>query len=301
MRNTLAAYLNKLLGYGVSGFRVDAAKHIGQPDLAAIERWLHRTVDGTRPYLALEVPPAAPASSRPGRSAASATCSGFDFATQIHDAFKSYTTAARRQHHRPLGLRRGLRPAAEPKSLVLRREPRHRAQRLDAQLQGRRAQHLATEFMLACAATGAPRSTRASRSRTRDDSPPADADGFVTDTDCANGWVCTDRFTGVRNMVGWHNYAGERAGRQLVRRRRQPDRVQPRVTAGSSASTTRTPPRRSPCDRPAAGHVLRPHPRRPHAHGACSGPTVTVAGNGKATITVRAYDSVDLYGTGSPR
>jgi alpha-amylase len=30
VRSTLAAYLNKLIGYGVSGFRVDAAKHIGQ-------------------------------------------------------------------------------------------------------------------------------------------------------------------------------------------------------------------------------------------------------------------------------
>src|SRR4051794_1768791 len=37
VRRTLAGYLNKLLGYGVSGFRVDAAKHIGQRDLAAIE------------------------------------------------------------------------------------------------------------------------------------------------------------------------------------------------------------------------------------------------------------------------
>src|SRR5260370_42192472 len=52
VRDTLAAYLNKLLSYGVSGFRVDAAKHIGETDLAAIESRLHRTVDGTRPYFA---------------------------------------------------------------------------------------------------------------------------------------------------------------------------------------------------------------------------------------------------------
>jgi alpha-amylase len=57
VRNTLAAYLNKLLSYGVSGFRVDAAKHIGETDLAAIEAKLNRTVDGTRPYIALEVFP----------------------------------------------------------------------------------------------------------------------------------------------------------------------------------------------------------------------------------------------------
>ena len=32
--NKLAGYLNKLIGYGVSGFRVDAGKHVGKNDLA---------------------------------------------------------------------------------------------------------------------------------------------------------------------------------------------------------------------------------------------------------------------------
>jgi alpha-amylase len=35
VRATLAGYLDKLIGYGVSGFRVDAAKHIGQRDSPA--------------------------------------------------------------------------------------------------------------------------------------------------------------------------------------------------------------------------------------------------------------------------
>src|SRR5262249_3927771 len=51
----LAAYLNKLIDLGVSGFRVDAAKHIGETDLAAIEARLHRTPDGDQPFIALEV------------------------------------------------------------------------------------------------------------------------------------------------------------------------------------------------------------------------------------------------------
>ena len=55
VRATLAGYLNRLIDMGVSGFRVDAAKHVGQVDLAAIEARLHRTLDGTRPYVALEV------------------------------------------------------------------------------------------------------------------------------------------------------------------------------------------------------------------------------------------------------
>ena len=67
VRNTLAGYLNKLISYGVSGFRVDAAKHIGEPDMAAIEAKLNRTVDGTRPYVAQEVFPGGPGKlARPG-------------------------------------------------------------------------------------------------------------------------------------------------------------------------------------------------------------------------------------------
>ena len=55
VRTKVAAYLNKLLGYGVSGFRVDAAKHIGQEDLDGIYTKLNRTRDGHKPYWALEV------------------------------------------------------------------------------------------------------------------------------------------------------------------------------------------------------------------------------------------------------
>ncbi|GIM91624.1 hypothetical protein [Paractinoplanes toevensis] len=37
-------------------------------------------------------------------------------------------------------------------------------------------------------------------------SPPADAGGFVTDTNCTNGaWQCITQSTGVKGMVGWHN------------------------------------------------------------------------------------------------
>ena len=73
----LAGYLNKLLGYGVSGFRVDAAKHVGQDDLDAIYSRLNKTKDGVKPYWALEVfqrRPRHPGTRRPSPSPV--TCSG---------------------------------------------------------------------------------------------------------------------------------------------------------------------------------------------------------------------------------
>ena len=95
MRSTLAGYLNKLLGYGVSGFRVDAAKHIGQTDLAAIEAKLHRTVDGDPAvHRAGGRRRAAPACCRPSRSSASGSLLGFDYATQLHERVQDLRHAA---------------------------------------------------------------------------------------------------------------------------------------------------------------------------------------------------------------
>ena len=61
-------------------------------------------------------------------------------------------------------------------------------------------------------ATAARRSTRRSSSTTNDDSPPATADGLITDTDCSAGWACTDRDAGVDG-------AGALAQRRGCRRR----------------------------------------------------------------------------------
>jgi alpha-amylase len=92
VRSTLAAYLNKLIGYGVSGFRVDAAKHIGQTDLSAIAALLHRTADGTAPYLALEVFGGGPGVLSPFAFQSVGSLLGLDADVQIKNAFKSYNS-----------------------------------------------------------------------------------------------------------------------------------------------------------------------------------------------------------------
>jgi Alpha amylase, C-terminal all-beta domain len=66
---------------------------------------------------------------------------------------------------------------------------------------------LATEFMLA-RGYGTPQVYSSFRFTSNDASPPADRNGYITDTTCDAGWACTDRIPGVANMVGWHNYVG---------------------------------------------------------------------------------------------
>ena len=117
MRDRLASYLNKLIGYGVSGFRVDAAKHVGQTDLDAIYSRLHRTADGTRPYWALEVFGGGPGSLAPEAFTSSGDVLGLDGVKQLRDAFKSYPADHVGQHRDAEGLRCGSGLTAGSKTL----------------------------------------------------------------------------------------------------------------------------------------------------------------------------------------
>ncbi len=290
VRTRLAGYLNKLIGYGVSGFRVDAAKHIGQADLAAIEARLHSTVDGTRPYIALEVPPGGPGKLAPAAFEGVGSLLGFDFAVQIHDAFKSYTTppGGNITELQVFGQQSGLLPSNKTLVFVENHDTERNGSTLS--YQDGASNILATEFMLA-RGYGRPEVYAGFTFTTTDDSPPSDPNGFVTDTDCSNGWACTDRVTGVANMVDWHNYVGGAPvvnwaddGVNLIAFSRghkgwitinHEDTAQTRTFATGLPGGTY-------CD------VIHGN----YSNGACSGPTVTVQGSGQATVTVPAQDSI---------
>jgi alpha-amylase len=45
---------------------------------------------------------------------------------------------------------------------------------------------------------------------TRDDSPPANDQGIITNAECTTGaWTCDHRNRGIVAMVKWHNYVGK--------------------------------------------------------------------------------------------
>lgn len=296
VRDTLAAYLNKLLSYGVSGFRVDAAKHIGQTDLAAIESRLHSTVDGTRPYLALEVPPGGPGKLAPQAFEGEGSLLGFDFASQIDSAFKSYTQTpipgGNITDLQVFGQASGLLPSNKELVFVENHDTERNGSTLS--YKDGPTNTIATEFMLA-EGYGTPEVYASFAWTHSDDSPPADANGFVTDTDCNKGWVCQDRFTGIANMVGWHNYVGDAAianwtddGVNLIAFSRG-DRGWVAINNATSAKTMTFDTGLAPgtyCDI-IHGSI---------SQGSCSGPTITVGPGGMASVTVAAKDSVALDG-----
>lgn len=281
VRSTLAGYLNKLLGYGVSGFRVDAAKHIGQTDLAAIEAKLRRTVDGEAPYVALEVMPGGTGPLAPEAFEGQGSLLGFDYADQLKSAFDGNIAQLKTMDSQLL-------PGS--KELVF-------AQNHDTERNGSTLSYkdgatntLATEFMLA-RGHGTPQVYAGFRFVGGDDSPPSDANGYVTDTDCATTWVCTDRIPSVARMVAWHNAAGDAKlanwfddGANLVSFSRG-NKAWIALNNGAQAQTRTFATGMAPgtyCDI-IHGADLR---------GRCSGPGVRVDAHGTATVTVPAKDAV---------
>lgn len=297
VRDTIAAYLNKLIGYGVSGFRVDAAKHIGQTDLDAIESRLNLTVDGQQPYLALEVGTGSPGRISPWAFLKEGSPLGFDFASQIQSAFRSYTGTAGQNAPggnigdlKVFGEAAGLLPSDRTYVFVENHDTERNNSTLNYKLD---SNTIATEFMLAYG-YGKPSVYASFAWNTTDDGPPSDANGLVQNTDCATGWICVDRFTGVRNMVAWHNYAADSPvsnwqddGDNLAAFSRgnrawiavNNETAPKTITAATGLLAGRY------CDI-IHGAVLRNR---------CTGPVITVDLRGTARVTVPAKDSVAIY------
>ena len=205
VQDELAGYLNKLIGYGVSGFRVDAAKHVGQDDLDAIYAKLRRTREGTKPYWALEVFGGGPGILSPQAFTRSGNVLGLDGVKQIRDAFKSYPDdhVGSIATLEAFGAASGLTPSEKTLSFVQNHDTERNGDALNYRDGARNL--LATEWLLADG-YGTPQVYAGFTFDTVDDSPPADGNGMITDTNCGNGWSCTDRDPGVQAMVSFHNY-----------------------------------------------------------------------------------------------
>jgi len=201
----LAGYLNKLLGYGVAGFRVDAAKHVPEADLRAIGARLRRTVDGRAPYVALEVPPGSPGVLAPRAFTDIASVLGFDFAGDVKNAFKSYPMDATGNITglRELGENTGLLPSDRSLTFVQNHDTERNGSTLSYQDGARNT--LATLFLLA-QPYGRAEVYSSFTFTGGDDSPPSTADGHITDTVCGPAWTCLHRT--VAPMVRWHDLVG---------------------------------------------------------------------------------------------
>jgi alpha-amylase len=293
VQRTLAAYLNKLLSYGVSGFRVDAAKHIGQPDLIALQKRLNRTVDGEKPYVALEVFGGGPGVLSPFAFQKAGSLLGLDAAMMLKNAFKSYPANATGSLAtlKDFGENSGLVPSDKSLTFVQNHDTERGSDTLS--YKDGATNTLADKFILAFG-YGRPQVYSGFTFTGRDDSPPSDADGFITDTDCAGTqWACVHRDPGILGMVGWHNTVGSaeltrwwdnggnviafsRGNRGWVVLNNDPVAHTYTFATGLAKGTY--------CD---VVHGTR-------SGRTCSGPVVTVNGSGRASVTVPGKDAVAI-------
>ena len=292
VQRQLARYLNKLLGYGVSGFRVDAGKHVGQDDLDAIYARLDQTKDGVKPYWALEVFGGGPGVLSPQAFTKSGDVLGLDAAKQIQAAFKSYNGSGNTGSIATLqdfGAASGLTKSSKTLSFVTN----HDTDRNAGEYLGHKDDAtfiLANEWLLA-SGYGSPQVFSSFEWTSKDDSPPATADGLITDTVCGRGWTCDHRDPGILGMVKWHQYVGSAKRAHFwtddanVIAFSKGSRGWAAFNNGTADKRIRVQtglPRGTYCD---TVHGAK-------AGGSCTGPAVKVGRTGKATVTVRDKDAV---------
>ncbi|MCL6289157.1 alpha-amylase family protein [Streptomyces sp. ATCC51928] len=193
----IAGYLNSQIELGVSGFRIDAVKHMPAGDVEAIVGQLNKTADGSDPYVFHEIFPGGVPT--PDEYYGSGRVLDFGFGDQVKSAFQG--DIAQLKDFGP-----GLLPAENAVSFVTNHDTERDGRHLTYK-DGDTAV-LANVFQLGW--KGAPPTVYAGfEFENKDDSPPADPNGFVTDTDCSNGWYCLNRDPRITGMVGWRNAVGD--------------------------------------------------------------------------------------------
>ncbi|WP_416978702.1 carbohydrate-binding module family 20 domain-containing protein [Streptomyces sp. T028] len=196
VRSGIAAYLNKQIALGVDGFRIDAAKHIPVADLNAIRAKLTSTTSGSTPYVFQEVYPG----STPAASDyyASGDVLDFTYASKLKSAFQGNVSDLE-----SLSSSGVLTPAGSV-SFVTNHDTERNG--LHMSYKDGDTYRLANVFQLAYK-WSTPTVYSGFEFSTSDQAPP-NSSGFVTDTDCSNGWYCLQRDTAITGMVKWHNAVG---------------------------------------------------------------------------------------------
>jgi alpha-amylase len=285
VRNQIAGYLNDLLGLGVDGFRVDAAKHIPVADLTAIKAKLHPQPT----FWVQEVQPGMPPMSA---YEGLGPVLEFNYARNLAGQFRTGISGLE-------GFARG--QVYEPSDKAVVFVSNHDTERDNSTLSYESDLYdLATVFMLAWD-YGTPTVFSSFTFSEFDQSPPADAEGFVTPVTCAPAdeqhpqWTCEHAKPAIAGMVGFHNAT-----------RGQPvthwwsDGANAIAFArgnvgwvGLNADYTGRPVARTfETGLPAGTYCDLIHGA--FADGACTGPTVTVADGGKLTTAVAGWDAVAI-------
>ena len=154
--------------------------------------------------------PGGPGGLRPEAYLRSGDVLGVDGARQIQQAFQSYESTGGVGSLSSLevfGPESGLTPSAKTLSFVTNHDSERNTADFLSYKDGP-TYVLAHQWLLA-QGYGSPQVYSSFTWEKAEDSPPARADGRITDAVCGQGWSCDHRNPGIVAMVGWHDYVGQ--------------------------------------------------------------------------------------------
>lgn len=289
VRATIVAYLDDLLSLGVTGFRIDAAKHMPAEDVAAIVGELPESTFIVQEVIRGNEPVT------PEQYVGSGLVHEFGYGRDVRGFVQGST------FEKVLDLGDGMLPSESAVVFV----DNHDTERNGStpSYQDGRAYLLANVLMLA-GDYGTPTLYSGYAFSDHDAGPAQDDDGRVQDARCAGtgpddelpdgAWVCQHRWPGIAGMVGWraeaarlpaehvvttgkHVLSFSRGGRAFVAVNRDDEPVDGSWQTGLPAGTY--------CD-VADGPVTS---------SGCAGATLTVAEDGTLTASVAGEDFVAIH------
>ncbi|HEX2144239.1 MAG TPA: carbohydrate-binding module family 20 domain-containing protein [Glycomyces sp.] len=201
VRETIAAYLEDLMSLGVSGFRVDAAKHLSANDLGAIMD----LVDGD-PYIVQEV---IGASGEPITEAEYTGIGDVQEFSYSYDLKNHINGGSEARHLTGLGTSWGY---TSPAGVFVANHDTERGSLTMSYKDGQ--DYLLGEAFMLAHPFGTPASYTGYAFANSHAAPPLNSDGSVVDVDCGNdAFTCIHRSPYMRGMAG---FRAATAGEALV-------------------------------------------------------------------------------------
>ena len=200
VRQTIANYMNDLIGLGVAGFRIDASKHMPTEDIAAIKAKLSKDV-----YIFQEVIGAPGEPVQPGEYVQNGDVTEFNFERTLGFYFKG---------RGPLKDLRNIRTFSgwlnSDKAVVFVSNHDDQRQNTNNTLTYKDPGNLyyIGEIFSLGYPYGYPKVMSSYRFEDHDQGPPAN--GVHSGDSCDANWVCEHRWRGVANMVEFRNVTSSR-------------------------------------------------------------------------------------------
>jgi alpha-amylase len=283
VRTKLAGYLKDLMGLGVDGFRLDAAKHFPLADVQAIEGEA-----GGSPYVYQEVIEGGPGEIGPAEYVAAGDVTDFRYGDVVGDAFRAGSLSGLNDLPGRMAV------SSDAAQVFIDNHDTERSGRTKLNYASGDRYYLAEGFMLAYP-FGTPSVMSGYAFTSSDQGPPADSAGKATDASCGTGtWTCQHRDPRIAGMVGLRNAARGQAvsdwwsngGGQIAFGRGASGYAVFNAGTGPLTRTFSTSlPAGTYCD-VLTGRL---------SGGTCTGQAVTVAADGRFTATVGADRSLAVH------